>query len=147
MTPPFRFALERVLGYRRQQEEQSRMRLAAAQQRYRSQVQLVHHLEERIRSHAADYLAAKSMTQGELWLWMGYQERLQLERKTELARLHSLAQQLGECRRVVQERTQQRKILEKLRINRYLEHQTRAEAKEQQQFDEMATLRFSRQDL
>jgi flagellar protein FliJ len=147
MSAPFRFALDRVLNFRKQQEERARMELAAAQRRYRSQVQLVRTLEEQIRAHNADYCGAKSMTQGELWLWMRYQERLERDRVAEEGRLQSLAEQLAERRKVAVERAKDRKVLEKLRMNRFLEYKTQEETKEQRQFDEMATIRFSRQDL
>jgi flagellar protein FliJ len=147
MTSPFRFDLDRVLDYRKQQEEQARMELAAAQRRYRSQVQLVQTLEERSRMHDAEFRSAKSMTQGELWLWMRYQERLVHERQSELVKLQSLAEQLAEARKAALERAKERKVLEKLRMNRLLEHKTQEETKEQRQFDEMATIRFTRQDL
>jgi flagellar protein FliJ len=147
MTSPFRFELERVLQYRKQLEEQARMELSAAQQRYRSQVQLVRSLEERAQVIDAEFRSAKSMTPAELWLWMRYKERLEQERQAESTILQSLAEQLAEARKAALERAKARKVLEKLRMNRLLEYTTEEETKEQRQFDEMATIRFSRQDL
>jgi flagellar protein FliJ len=147
MTSPFRFELERVLQYRKQLEEQARMKLSAAQRKYRSQVRLLRSLEERAQVIDAEFRSAKSMTQGELWLWMRYQKRLVQERQAESTILQSLAEQLAEARKVALERAKERKVLEKLRMNRLLEHTTEEETKEQRQFDAMATIRFSRQDL
>jgi flagellar protein FliJ len=147
MATPFRFALDRVLTYREQQEEQARMTLAASQAAYRLQTERLRALEETIRTNEEAMSGAKSMTQGELWLLVRYRDRLAGEREEESRRLQSLARELAERRRAAVERARERKALEKLKMKRFLEHRKEHEAKEQRQIDEMATLRYSRQDL
>jgi flagellar protein FliJ len=147
MATPFRFALDRVLRYREQQDEQARIALATAQAAYRLQADRLREIEETIRSNDAVMSGAKSMTQGELWLIMRYHERLAGEREEESKRLQSLARELADRRRAAVERARERKALEKLKMKRLLEHRKEHEAKEQRQIDEMATLRYSRQDL
>lgn len=147
MSPAFRFSLDRVLRVREQQENQARLALAAAQVEYRSQARRVRELEGSIAEHDEGLRGAKSLTQGELWLWMRYRERLQKDREEASSRLQALAKELSECRRTAVERAKERKGLEKLRMKRLLEYRKEQAAKEQRQFDEMANLRYSRQDL
>lgn len=146
MTRPFTFALQRVLDYRGQLEEQAKMALAKAQHAYTKQVELVQEMRDALERHEASLYDNEPSPQ-ELWLWRNYKARLVQELKDADRRLLELAQIVNRCRREAVFRSKDRKLLEKLKTKQKIRHDEEEELREQKEFDEAATLRYRPQDL
>lgn len=141
MTRPFRFSLEKVLDYRQQLEDEAMMALSRAQQVYQRQVDAVEALGAGLEAHEAS-LYEKTLNADEMWLWKQYKERLVQEMAEAENRMLTLARRLNEARRVAVERSKERKLLDKLKFNQRLRHEETERKKEQDAFDEMATVRY-----
>ncbi|MFP4314769.1 MAG: flagellar export protein FliJ [Desulfovibrionales bacterium] len=141
MTKQFRFSLQKVLDYRFQMEDQARGELALALARKEEQQREVEKLEAAMRLHQDTYGQCCTRTQPELWLWSRYRDRLESEREEALKRLGVLTEQVESCRHKAIQCSRERKLLERLRSKKFLEHAGREQKQEQQNFDEMATIR------
>lgn len=144
MTLPFHFKLEKILEYRRQLEDQAKMALAQTRRDITEQAGVVEGLERDLQACLAEMSRLKLMTQAEMWLWSGWRKRLELDKRQAQAKLAEL-RQLAETRRLeLVAKSKDRNLLEKLRAKQAEKHGQEEQRKEQNAFDETATLRYGR---
>ncbi|MFW6324443.1 MAG: flagellar export protein FliJ [Desulfovibrionales bacterium] len=142
----FQFKLQKVLDYRKQLEEAAKLELSRARKQYRVQSGLFSSLDEKLKELAKQFQEVAPSTEKEIWLWRTYRERLFFDRKEAERSLLALEEKVSQCRSVVVERARERKLLERLKTRKLMDHRQQEQAKEQQQFDEMATIRFEHSD-
>lgn len=144
MASPFVFRLEKILDYRTQLEDQARLALSQARQDLQDQVARVEVLERDLAACLAEMSRLKQMTQPELWLWSGWRKRLELDKKEAQAKRTHLERLVEERRIELVNASKDRKLLEKLRAKQAEKHGQEEQRKEQNAFDETATLRHGR---
>lgn len=144
MASPFVFRLEKILDYRTQLEDQARLALSQARQDLQDQVARVEVLERDLAACLAEMSRLKQMTQPELWLWSGWRKRLELDKKDAQAKRTHLERLVEERRIELVNASKDRKLLEKLRAKQAEKHGQEEQRKEQNAFDETATLRHGR---
>ena len=142
MARPFRFSLERVLDYRGQLEEQAKLALAKAQYAYQIQTQQAKSLREQLAAHEESLFAKGAPLPQEMWLWRTFKQRLAQDLAAAETRLLVLAKELNARRREAVQRAKERKLLEKLKQNQAERHSKNEQQREQNEYDEMATLRY-----
>lgn len=145
MGKPFSFRLQKVLEFRQQLEDQARMTLAEAQARHDVQEKAVEDLAARLAAHIEAGFGTLS-TQAEIWLWAQYRNALDKDLSTARAELSRLASILQTCRAEAVLRSREKKLLEKLKERQARKHHVAETLAEQKEFDEMATLRYKRED-
>ncbi|MGE4442245.1 MAG: flagellar export protein FliJ [Desulfomicrobium sp.] len=144
MTRPFHFKLEKILEYRRQLEDQAKLALSLTRQQIAEQNTRLEALSADLQACLLTLGTLKQMTQAELWLWTGWRERLELDKKHAQAKLDEL-KHLAEARRLeLVAKAKDRKLLEKLRAKQAEKHVQDEQRKEQKEFDETGTLRHGR---
>ena len=144
MARPFVFKLEKVLEYRTQLEDQAKLALSKALQDMQEQAVRVEGLEKDLATCQEEMSRIKQMTQPELWLWSGWRNRLELDKKQAQAKLAGLERLVEERRRDLVAKAKDRKLLEKLRAKQAVRHGQEEQRKEQNAFDETATIRHGR---
>ncbi|MEW5774134.1 MAG: flagellar export protein FliJ [Thermodesulfobacteriota bacterium] len=142
--PRFQFRLQKVLEYRRQREDQAKFAFAKAKADHDLQVNVVAALRTALDEHEASLYAGKRLTEGDIWLWRQYRRRLIQDMEQAEMRLMELTRLMNARRRELVERSKERKLLERLRTQQELEFRREANAREQREYDEMATIRFAR---
>lgn len=142
MARPFHFALEKVLQYRQQLEDQAQLALARAQKRYQEQNKLLDQLKEQLRDQENKFASKAQVTVNDMWLWRNYKERLLQDIRQAEKKLRQLASEVNNCRTEAINKAKDRKLLEKLKTNQHNKHLELEQHREQQEFDEMATLRY-----
>lgn len=144
MSRPFRFSLEKVLEYRKQTEDQARLAFSQAQAAEREQRQLLDRLRKELAECLDEMSRLGQMRSPELWLWSGWRQHLEMDTKEAEAELGRRTQMLEACRQELVTRATERKLLEKLRSKQAHRHAWEEQQREQNEFDEAATLRFGR---
>ena len=144
MARPFVFKLEKVLEFRTQLEDQAKLALSKALQDMQEQAVRVEGLERDLAACLEEMSRIKQMTQPELWLWSGWRNRLELDKKQAQAKLAGLERLVEERRLDLVAKAKDRKLLEKLRAKQAVRHGQEEQRKEQSAFDETATLRYGR---
>lgn len=144
MARPFVFKLEKVLEYRTQLEDQAKLALSKALQDMQEQAARVEELQRDLTACLDEMSRIKQMTQPELWLWSGWRNRLELDKKQAQAKLAGLERLVEERRRDLVAKAKDRKLLEKLRAKQAVRHGQEEQRKEQNAFDETATIRHGR---
>lgn len=144
MTRPFSFKLEKILAYRRQAEDQAKLALAQARRDLEQELDRGERLTKALVDCAAQRAGAKRMTQADIWLWNGYEQRLLLDKRESDAKVENLRTQAETKRRELVAKAMERKLLEKLRARQAARYEQDAQRKEQNEFDETATLRHGR---
>ncbi|UZP69051.1 flagellar export protein FliJ [Desulfovibrio mangrovi] len=142
---PYRFKLQQVLDYRAQLEDQAKMAFAKAQQRYEAHVAHVNALRERLAEYEPKLYQTNN--QSELWLLRNFVQALAQDIANAETHLLQLAQELNKARQNLVKKSQERKLLDKLKENQAKRHAKEERFKEQQQFDETATLRYKPQTV
>ncbi len=137
----FRFALDKVLDYRKQLEEQAKLELAQARQAYAAQVELVQGVRKSLAEHEKA-LYQEEPNADTFWLWKQYKERLVEDLARAEQRMRALAQELSKKQRQAVIRSRDRKLLDKLKEKQKERHVREEERLEQKEFDEMATVRY-----
>ncbi|WBF68754.1 flagellar export protein FliJ [Desulfovibrio subterraneus] len=142
---PYKFKLQQVLDYRNQLEDQAKMAFTQAQQRYDAHVARVNGLRQRLAEYEPKLYQTNNPS--ELWLLRNFVQALTLDVATAESRLLQLAQELNKARQNLVKKSQERKLLDKLKENQAKRHAKEERFKEQQQFDETATLRYKPQTV
>lgn len=145
MAKPFDFRLQKVLEYRQQLEDQARMALAEAQAQHAAQEAVVRDLETRLAAHIDQGFGDKA-TEADIWLWMRYREALERDLTDARGTLERLAFVLHTKRQEAVLRSREKKLLEKLKERQARKHHVAETLAEQKEYDEMATLRYKRED-
>jgi len=140
---PFKFKLQQVLEYRNQLEDQAKLELSEVQIKYERQVTRV----DGLRAALADNLSLMCSTcdPAQTWIIRNFLQGVRQDISTAEHRLLTLAQELHTARQELTEKSQEKKLLEKLKENQAKRHAHEEKTKEQQQLDETATLRFKAQ--
>ena len=142
--PRFKFRLQKVLEYRRQREDQAKFAFAKAKADHEAQTSVVSSLRAALERHEQGLYAGKSLTEGDIWLWRQYRKRLMQDLEKAEMRLMELARLMNTRRRELVERSKERKLLERLRSQQEIAFRREANAREQREYDEMATIRYAR---
>ncbi|SIO01104.1 flagellar export protein FliJ [Halodesulfovibrio marinisediminis] len=140
---PFKFKLQQVLEYRTQLEDQAKLVMAEVQRKYEKQVQRVDGLRESFAENQA--LMSSTSDPAQAWIIRNFLQGVRQDISTAEHRLLTLAQELHSARQDLTEKSQEKKLLEKLKENQAKRHAHEEKTKEQQQLDETATLRFKAQ--
>lgn len=144
MSRPFHFSLEKVLEYRKQIEDQARLAFSRAQASEREQRRMLERLQEDLEKCLEEMPRSGRTNPQELWLWAEWRRHLEVDTKEAEAELGRREQLLDSCRRELVARATERKLLEKLRHRQAHRHALKEQQREQNEFDESATLRFGR---
>ncbi len=141
MPRPFHFSLQKVLEYREQLEERAKLAFSVALREHDAQADRVRRLRDSLTRHEARWFA-EPMSAADIWLWRMYRQRLTEEIKEAEGVLARLRQEMEARRGELVEKSKDRKLLERLKSNKAMEHFHQENLKEQREFDEMATLRY-----
>lgn len=144
MARPFHFKLAKILEYRRQVEDQAKLALSQARQTRAEHLARVERLRLDFQSCLRELSAHKQLTQADLWLWSSYRERLAQDMAQAEKHLTELDKLVETRRKELVAKALERKLLEKLRAKQAEKHEHDAQRKEQNEFDETATLRHGR---
>jgi flagellar FliJ protein len=143
----FRFSLEQVLRYRQQLEEQAMLEFSRARAARDARRLQAGEYEARLFAQQTRLSNAASLGEQERWLISGYMAGLRQDLEQARKDLVLLEEELDRCQAELVQKAQDRKLLEKLKANQAERH-LRAEAqREQRDYDEIATLRFTAQTL
>ncbi len=147
MPRPFHFPLQKVLEYRAQLEEEAKLELAKAQQNYARQGKKINAIRARIDAHKESLNRNEGATADDWWLWKNFAQGLQADLKKAEEHLLELAKELNKRRREAVAAAREHKLLDKLKEKQAAKHVQEEERKEQNEFDEMATIRFKPQNF
>lgn len=141
--PGFHFSLEQVLRYRQQLKEQAMLETAKAQSArdacaLRAGEYAAALLEQRARLSNAAALAEQ-----ERWLVARYAASLQEDLYRAKRDLIVLEEELDRRRAELTQRSQDCKLLEKLKTRQAARHAADETQREQRNYDEIATMRFA----
>lgn len=142
MRKRFNFNLQKVLDFRASLEEKAHQEFARARKKYQEQTYILDNIKYEIDQAKKEIQNKKNITQGDFWLWNKYIERLNFDLKRAELRLRELARELSVKRQDLLEKSKDKKIIEKLKVNQKLKFDYEQEKEEQKEFDEMAVVRF-----
>jgi flagellar FliJ protein len=141
--PPFRFRLQQVLNYRERLEDEARLALARAESALAAERLRLGRIEDELQ---AARLHQDIRCAADFWLWQPYVQRLTEQRAASLRRLDELAAAVASCQKQLQQRSMERRLVDKLR-HRHLQRHTYEENRRNQcTLDETATLAYCRRD-
>lgn len=139
----FRFSLQQVLDYREQLSEQARVELAKVTAAVISEERKVKELQEAIRTQETNLRALDLNNMGERWLLENFIKGLQEDLHISVAQLQTLQNALKEAQEKVAQLAKEHKVLEKLKSKQAERHAKNKRQKEQQNYDETASIRFN----
>lgn len=140
--PRFRFRLQQVLDYREQLEEQAKLAFAHAKSAHDAQQRHVADAHAAIAEAERKLYADARLTRDELWLQRNFLCGLRADLTRAELRLRMLAQMMEQARAELVKKSQDRKLLEKLKDKQAARHAHDEILREQRTYDETATLRF-----
>lgn len=143
----FRFSLQQVLDYREQLSEQARVELAKVTTAVISEERKVQELQEVIRTQETNLSSLDLNNIGERWLLENFIKGLQEDLHTSLTQLQTLQNALKEAQERVAQLAKEHKVLEKLKSKQAERHAKNERQKEQQNYDETASIRFNSKTL
>ncbi len=140
---PFHFSLEQVLRYRQQLEEQALLALAQARaardkRRRERDACAAAIAEQRVKLASSALLNAE-----ERWLISGYITGLTQDLKQARIDLAALEEEMDRCRQALIQKSQDKKLLEKLKARQATRHAQAETHREQKSHDDTATIRFT----
>ena len=139
----FRFSLEQVLRYRKQLEEQAMLRFAEATAVRDKRLREKEACEAAIAETRAKLARAAELDADERWLLTGYLSALTYDLEQAKVDLAALEEQVDRCRADLTQKAQDRKLLEKLKEKQANRHRLAENHKEQQNYDDIATIRYT----
>ena len=142
MAKPFRFNLQRVLDIRSQLEERAKMELGKAMAACSEKEREIHRLENEKNARESSMSQKPTVTPEELWLWQAYRTRLVDDIRTSHVRLAELNEVRERCRRTLVTRAKDKKLLDKLKSNKAEIHAYEERLAEQNENDDMASIRY-----
>ena len=142
MAKPFRFNLERVLDIRGQLEERAKMELGKANAACSAKQREIERIINEKNAREASMSQKATVTPEELWLWQAYRKRLVADIQTGQIKLAELEQVRERCRRTLVTRSKDKKLLEKLKSNKAERHAQQEKLAEQNENDDMASIRY-----
>ncbi|WP_028575602.1 flagellar export protein FliJ [Desulfonatronovibrio hydrogenovorans] len=142
MRKRFNFNLQKVLDYRMSLEEKAQLDLARSRKKYQGQVQVVDRINKELKLAKQELSKKENINQQSIWLWNKYIQRLNFDSRLADLRLKELAREVNARRQELLEKSRDKKILEKLKVNQKIKFEHEQEKAEQKEFDEMAVVRF-----
>lgn len=139
----FRFSLQQVLDYREQLSEQARVELAKVTAAVISEERKVKELQEAIHTQETNLRALDLNNIGERWLLENFIKGLQEDLRISSTQLQTLQNALKEAQEKVAQLAKEHKVLEKLKSKQAERHAKNERQKEQQNYDETASIRFN----
>lgn len=137
----FRFSLEQVLVYRKQLEEQAMLFFARAVEARDARLREKAALEEAAADARAKLVA--TLDADERWLISGYVTALTQDLQRAVRDLIALEEEVDRARADLTQKAQDRKLLEKLKEKQATRHRLAETHKEQQNYDDIATIRYT----
>ncbi len=134
--------MQKVLDYKAGLQEEAQLELARARKKYQAQIALIKSLEDELAQAREEISKKENVTQGRIWLWNRYIERLNFDQKSATRKLKELAREVSLRRQYLLEKTKDKKILEKLKVNQKIRFYHEQEKEEQKEYDEMAVVRY-----
>lgn len=147
MPRPFKFKLEKILDYRGQVEDQARMSVARAQAQFIEHQQHIERLRAALLKHENSLNEMKDPSEGDLWLWRNYRDRMLEDIFKADDVLKYYAKVLAMARERLVAAAKNKKIMVKLKERQAANYYEEEGRKEQSEFDEMATLRYKPKDI
>lgn len=138
----FKFSLEQVLSYRRQLEEQAMQAVAQAVRRRDRRLREKEECEAVARHYREKLTNAALLDAQERWLISEYVTALAFDIEKARQDLALLEEEIDNARVDLTRKTQQRKLLERLKEKQATRHKKAEFLKEQQEYDDTATIRF-----
>ncbi|MFO7728882.1 MAG: flagellar export protein FliJ [Desulfonatronovibrio sp.] len=142
MRKRFNFNLQKVLDYRTELEEQAQLSLAKSRKMYQDQIAKVQNLEEELGRAREEITRKENVTRDRIWLWNKYIEGLDADLKFARLTLREIAREVNARRQKLLERSKDKKVIEKLKINQKIKFRYEQEKAEQKEFDEMSVVRY-----
>ena len=142
MAKPFRFNLERVLDIRGQLEERAKMELGKASAACTAKQREIDRIINEKNAREASMSQKAVVMPDELWLWQAYRKRLVADIQTGQIKLAELEEVRERCRRTLVTRSKDKKLLEKLKSNKAERHAQQEKLAEQNENDDMASIRY-----
>jgi flagellar FliJ protein len=142
VAKPFRFNLERVLDIRTQLEERARMELGKATAACTAKKRDIERLDNEKNAREASMSQKPVVTPEELWLWQAYRKRLVEDIAAGHVKLAELEEVRERCRCTLVSRSKDKKLLDKLKSNKAERHAQQERLAEQNENDDMASIRY-----
>lgn len=140
---PFHFSLEQVLLYRKRLEEQATLVLGQAVQARDARLRQKEECEAEIGKSREKLAGIAALDADERWLVSGYLTALTHDLERAVRDIAALEKEVARCREDLTQKAQERKLLEKLKEKQAKRHAVAESRKEQQNYDDIATIRFS----
>ncbi len=143
----FRFKLQQVLNYREQLRDQAQIEFAKIQKAYDEAREACVALEKTIEGNKESLFKLDIQAHNERWLIEQCLKGLEADLQVRQVELTHLAQALDQAQKDLIERAKEHKVLEKLKERQKSNHAQEEKAKEQQDFDESSSMRYSPKDI
>lgn len=141
----FKFSLEKVLKYREQLENEAKALAAGLQQKSQALKDRYAQLKQEERLQEQKLAATPFSQSGERWLIDMYIKAIRqdiAQTQTDIAKTDA---ELEQAKRVLAEKSKDRKIMEKLKEKHFEQYKKEKQLKEQRNLDEIASIRFKAQ--
>ena len=138
----FRFSLEQVLRYRKQLEEQAMLVFSQAVQARDKRLAEKLQYEEDLRGAQKKLADFTALDADERWLVSGYITALKYDLERAKMDLVALEEDVDRSQADLTQKAQDRKLLEKLKEKQANRHRLAENHREQQNYDDIATIRF-----
>lgn len=141
----FKFSLEKVLKYREQLENEAKALAAGLQQKSQALKDRYAQLKQEERLQEQKLAATPFSQSGERWLIDMYIKAIRqdiAQTQTDIAKTDA---ELEQAKRVLAEKSKDRKIMEKLKEKHFEQYKKEEQLKEQRNLDEIASIRFKAQ--
>lgn len=138
----FTFSLEQVLRYRKLLEEQAMQVFAGAVQARDARLRQKEEYEAALADARRKLAGSALLDADERWLITGYAAGLTHDIARARADIAALEENVDKARADLTRKAQDKKLLERLKEKRANRHRLAENHKEQQSYDDIATLRF-----
>lgn len=138
----FKFSLEQVLRYRRQLEEQAMQVVAQAVRRRDRRLREKEECETAARHYREKLVNVALLDAQERWLISEYVTALAFDIEKARQDLALLEEEVDNARVDLTRKAQEKKLLERLKEKQATRHKKAEFLKEQQEYDDTATIRF-----
>lgn len=141
----FKFSLEKVLKYREQLENEAKALAAGLQQKNQALKDRYAQLKQEERLQEQKLAATPFSQSGDRWLIDMYIKAIRqdiAQTQTDIAKTDA---ELEQAKRVLAEKSKDRKIMEKLKEKHFEQYKKEEQLKEQRNLDEIANIRFKAQ--
>lgn len=142
----FRFNLEPVLNYRQRLEEKAKEELAGSLAQYEQARKALESVEEELSANCRPVDCGK-VNLDQLIMSEKYQRLLEEQLEMQTARVAAAEEAVAKCRSKLEQKMQERKVVETLKDKKLAEFRYQQDLKEQKMLDDIATAQFIRNSL